>query len=340
MTRHLARRSAAIVALCALALGGSAVAAQAENPTPTPSATAEVTPTPTVTPTPGPTSTPEPTVTPSPTATPEPTVTPSPSPSATPTPEPTQDPLPVVDAPVVEVVQPACVGTTPVTKGRIVVKPAASVVWAVVVAGSDGGADEDFIAEAEEPGEKGDVEVAPGAYEVWALALESEFAEDLGDWRVKEYFIARDVTVKALATACPTAAGWAPAADQLTPAKQGGFTTAARVNQGGSLTLSGLPAGARVRPFLFSVPTDLGAATVAADGRLQVTVPAATTTGTHRVAVYLADGTLVGWQYVEVLAAGQSLAATGADARAGLLAGAVLVAAGGALVLARRRMTA
>lgn len=343
MTRHLARRSAAALALCALVLGGGAVASQATppSPSPSPSWTAEATPTPTpsvspspsVTPSPSPSLTPEPSPTPSPTPEPEPT----PEPTSSPTPEPSPEPLPVVAVPAVDVVQPTCVGTTPVTTGRIVITPADSVVWAVVAAGADG--DDGFVAEAEDPGEKGDVEVEPGAYEVWALALESDFDEDLGDWYAKEFFIARDVTVKALATPCPTPAGWTPSADHLTPAKRGGFTTAARVNQGGTLTLTGLPAGAQVRPFLFSVPTDLGAATVAADGRLQVQVPASTTTGTHRVAVYLADGTLVGWQYVEVLAAGQSLAATGSDVRAGLLAGAVVLAAGAGLVLARRRLT-
>ncbi|MFC0644282.1 hypothetical protein ACFS33_01320 [Cellulomonas phragmiteti] len=341
------RRAATIVALSVLALGGSAVAAQAEPATPTPSisATPTVSPTPSVSPTP--TVSPTPSVSPTPTVSPTPSVSPTPTASPTVTPEPTTDPEPVtVPVPVLDVVQPKCVGSTVVPNGRVVIKPAPSVVWAVVTGA--GTVDEDFVAEADDPGQKGDVELAPGSYEVWALNLDGDFG-DLGEWRVREYFIARSVTIKPFTGPCPAVvatptpaptatSAWAPSADQLTAATQGGFTTAARVDQGGTLTLAGLTPGAQVRPFLFSVPTDLGAATVAADGTLKVTVPAATTAGTHRVAVYLADGTLVGWQYVEVLAAGQSLAATGADPRAGVLAAVVLVAAGGALVLARRRL--
>ncbi|MCC2322410.1 hypothetical protein [Cellulomonas xiejunii] len=270
-----------------------------------------------------------PTPTPTPTATPTVAPTSTPAPSASPTPG-------AVPVPALDIVQPTCNGTTVVPNGSIGISPASTVVWAVVVAGSDGESDEDYIAESEE-GEARVVAVAPGTYEVWALTVDGEFG-DLGDWQADDYFIYRTVTINAFTGPCPAVTSWTPSADQLTAANQGGFTAPARVNQGGAVTLGGLPAGARVRTFLFSVPTDLGAATVAADGTLKVTIPAGTTVGTHRIAVYQADGTLIGWRSVEVVAAGQQLAVTGVDPRAGILAGAVLVVAGGALVVARRRL--
>ncbi|QCB94684.1 hypothetical protein E5225_15080 [Cellulomonas shaoxiangyii] len=239
--------------------------------------------------------------------------------------------------PALTVVQPTCTGLNAAPTGRLVIEPAASTAWLVITNGSSlfGLNEEDVVAEGD-AGVAGDVAVAPGAYDVFAFPLAGEFGE-LGEWEAFPEvgnFVSRTVTVTA---------GTCPAVDELTEATRGGFTAPATVGPGGTLVLSGLPAGAVLHAYLFSVPTDLGVATVAADGTLRLTVPAGIAAGTHRVALYRADGTLLGWQYVEVLAAGTgagTLAVTGADPQAAGLAAALLVAAGGALVLARRRQTA
>lgn|GEM_PF-1401000 len=283
-------------------------------------------------------------VTPTPTPTPAPTTTPTPAPTPAPTltPTPTLPPTGPGPATVPSVVvhQPACVGTT-VTAGRIVVTPGATTDWVLVAAGVAPTQDSDLVAAPDALGAPADVQVPAGSYEVWAVA--DTAWGDLGRWQVVDGPVIRlTVTVEELSGPCPVATtpAWTPSADHLVPAARGGFTTAAGVDQGGTLVLRDLPAGAQVHAYLFSTPTDLGLATVASDGTLKVTIPATTPVGTHRVAVYAADGTLLGWQYVEVLAAGGgALAATGADPRAGVLGAAVLVAAGGALVLARRRLT-
>ncbi|MFC8192718.1 hypothetical protein ACFUMH_13765 [Cellulomonas sp. NPDC057328] len=342
------RRAAAAVALSALLLTSGAVAAQADVvPSPTASPTVEPTDEPTSTPTDEPTAEPtdEPTAEPTdePTAEPtdEPTVEPTDEPTAEPTdeptPEPTDEPSPaVVPAPALTVVQPTCTGLTAGSTGRIVIEPGARTEWLIATTDSLFALSEEDVVEVGEAGTRGDVAVSPGVYHVFAFPIDAQFSS-VGEWEQFDDFdlLYRAVTVNAFSGTCPVA-------DELTPATKGGFTAPATVGAGGTLVLSGLPAGAALHGYLFSVPTDLGVATVAADGTLRLTVPASVAAGTHRVALYRADGTLLGWQYVEVLAAGGTgaLAVTGVDPRAGGLAVAVLVAAGGALMLTRRRLTA
>ncbi|MBF0689364.1 MAG: hypothetical protein IR158_16560 [Cellulomonas sp.] len=349
MSPNPLRRVAAVVALSVLVLGGSAVAVQADTVDPGPSATAEPTATPTAEPTTAvpaePTATPtaEPTATPTaePTATPtaEPTATPTAEPTATPTAEPTATPgAGKVPVPALTVTQPTCTGLDVVNTGRIAITPAATVDWLII---NEGGSlyalsEEDVEGSSENPGDAGLVDVVPGQYHVFAFPGGDDEFTDLGAWALIdpewETIIYQVVTITPFAGTCPVVG-------QLTDATRGGFTGPANVSAGGGLVLSGLPAGAVLRGFMFSVPTDLGVATVAADGTLRLTVPASVAAGTHRVALYRADGTLLGWQYVEVLAAGAGqLAVTGVDPRVGVLGGLVLVAAGGALVLARRRL--
>ncbi|UZN03928.1 hypothetical protein [Cellulomonas sp. S1-8] len=279
-------------------------------------------------------STPTPTPTPTPSPTQEPTPTPTSTP--TPTPAPTQEPTPAtVPVPALTVTQPTCNGLAVVPNGRFVIEPAPSVEWLVTRTGVLYGLSEDDVFGQGEAGVRGDVVVPPGVYDIFAFAGEGKAFGDLGQWQQvpDEDFVYQTITVTAFTGTCPVVG-------ELTDGTKGGFTSPATVGTGGALVLSGLPAGEVLHAYLFSVPTDLGVATVAADGTLRLTIPASVAAGTHRVALYRADGTLLGWQYVEVLAAGGgTLAATGADPRAGIIGGLVLVAAGGALVLARRRVT-
>ncbi|GAA1743391.1 hypothetical protein GCM10009710_24320 [Aeromicrobium alkaliterrae] len=67
-----------------------------------------------------------------------------------------------------------------------------------------------------------------------------------------------------------------------------------------TIQISGDRAGDSVRVVLFSTPRDLGFVTVAADGTVRITIPADVAAGVHRVAVYDADGNLIGWQDVTV----------------------------------------
>ncbi len=59
-------------------------------------------------------------------------------------------------------------------------------------------------------------------------------------------------------------------------------------------------AGEDVSAFLFSDPFSLGTFTVAANGQISITIPANAPTGAHRLAVYDANGDLIGWQNVLV----------------------------------------
>ncbi|WP_418608032.1 LPXTG cell wall anchor domain-containing protein [Georgenia sp. SUBG003] len=103
-------------------------------------------------------------------------------------------------------------------------------------------------------------------------------------------------------------------------------------------------AGRAVHGWLFSDPVFLGAATVSAEGTAEFTVPADVPAGEHRLAVTAADGTLLGWDTLMILAPTGpapapsglgSLPSTGAGQIGLLLTAAALVVAG--LVLVRRR---
>ncbi|MFD1860393.1 hypothetical protein EHW97_14920 [Aeromicrobium camelliae] len=107
-------------------------------------------------------------------------------------------------------------------------------------------------------------------------------------------------------------------------------------------------AGQMVRVVLFSAPRDLGFFQVAADGTIRVQIPSDVTPGEHRIAVYDADGNLIGWQDITVTGdaaagggvgsgvAGRGMGNFGADSPeflaplglAILLAGAVTLGAG------------
>lgn len=143
-----------------------------------------------------------------------------------------------------------------------------------------------------------------------------------------------------------------PSEDELTDANRGGVTVSDSVVQGGTaeVTVGADSAGDSVDVYLFSEPVLLGTRVVTVDGTTTVTIPVDAALGAHRIAVYAADGMLIGWAATTVTAAtsgGAAAAATGGlsdtggEVSAGVLAGAVLLlTVGGGLILATRRRNA
>ncbi len=100
-------------------------------------------------------------------------------------------------------------------------------------------------------------------------------------------------------------------------------------------------AGQQVHVWMFSTPTLLGTATVAADGTVTATIPADAPAGQHRIVVTAEDGTVLGWTTITIDPVTGALAFTGAEGLgvAALAAFLLLVAGAGVLVLRRRRGT-
>ncbi|MFF2493425.1 fibronectin type III domain-containing protein [Agromyces sp. NPDC058064] len=150
---------------------------------------------------------------------------------------------------------------------------------------------------------------------------------------------------------------------ELTEANRGGITVPATIVAGEPFTagIGAERAGTEVRAWLHSEPTLLGEATADEAGELELVAPADIAEGEHRLVVQAADGSLIGWAPVEVVAAGEpggepgeqpgdgqggageagagegsSLASTGAQITAPLVIGLVLLAGGAAVIAVRR----
>ncbi|MEC5183861.1 hypothetical protein RCH12_001320 [Cryobacterium sp. MP_3.1] len=153
-------------------------------------------------------------------------------------------------------------------------------------------------------------------------------------------------------TTQPTAAPTGPAAPSpvataaLVESARGPVSVPATAKPGDTITVTvgRAFAGDAVTVWLHSTPTLLASTTVTAAGTVQVVIPNGTVPGVHRVVVAAEDGTLIGWDDILVSAAATSsqaapgaLASTGVNpALPGLLA-LLLVLAGGAVLVLRRR---
>lgn len=153
----------------------------------------------------------------------------------------------------------------------------------------------------------------------------------------------------------PTTAPSTQTEDVLDGVDEGGITASATAPQAGQVITVQVGEGAEhagewVAAWLFSDPVLLGGdwIQVGADGTIAVTIPADTTAGTHRLAVFDADGQLIGWQQLQVGAAAAGDPGTGAGPAGlpstggeinGIVLGTagVLLVAGMILLLARRR---
>ena len=148
-------------------------------------------------------------------------------------------------------------------------------------------------------------------------------------------------------TATLPVTGGAPAESALTQGARGGVTGPSSVVAGGTVTLTvpGATPGQRVHGWLFSTPTDLGAATVGAGRTVTLTIPASVPAGQHRIVVTDASGNILGWTSLAVTARGAagSLASTGGDGSAqgtAVIGGLLALVVGAALVRRRRAVRA
>jgi surface-anchored protein len=107
-----------------------------------------------------------------------------------------------------------------------------------------------------------------------------------------------------------------------------------------TVSLGAAHANQRVAAWMFSAPVLLGATWSQADssGRIAVTIPADTTPGEHRVAVFDDEGALIGWQWLTVLDASGRLAETGSTLGGAPLFAAGLLLLGGLAALAAARV--
>ncbi|MFC8923729.1 choice-of-anchor M domain-containing protein [Cellulosimicrobium sp. NPDC057127] len=139
-------------------------------------------------------------------------------------------------------------------------------------------------------------------------------------------------------------------AADLGDAPEGGVepsTTTPRQGEVITVSLGAEHAGAWVAAWLFSEPTLLGRDWLRADaeGDLAIRIPVGTPPGDHRLAVFAADGTLIGWTSVEVEEATGAtptdrLATTGSSTLWLLAVAAAVLLVGTAAVLVARRSRA
>jgi len=139
----------------------------------------------------------------------------------------------------------------------------------------------------------------------------------------------------------------------LTEDNRGAITLPDTVKQGETVTvgLADAFADTAVEVWLYSTPARIAAGTTNAAGDLSATIPVDAALGAHRLAVYAADGALLGWTEVLIIAAegtagagaatGGALATTGSELPFGTIGvGMLLLALGAALIVARARRRA
>lgn len=133
-----------------------------------------------------------------------------------------------------------------------------------------------------------------------------------------------------------------PSVDDLTPEFENLITVTPSKVQAGTVmtvTASGHP-NETVDVLMWSDPTSLGRVTLDGSGAAEVTMPSSAPTGAHRLAVYGADGEIIGWAGIEVTPSKEALASTGAALTGGAVLLALGLLGGGVLfVLKRRRET-
>ncbi|RLV56759.1 LPXTG cell wall anchor domain-containing protein [Aeromicrobium phragmitis] len=140
----------------------------------------------------------------------------------------------------------------------------------------------------------------------------------------------------------------APSAEDLTDANRGSLQLPDTVVAGETLVgrIDPRHAGSTLHGWMFSEPRALGSATVNAVGEVRYLIPSDVSPGEHRVAVAGADGAVIGWDEVTVVAPDGGpqrsglLPGTGAQQGAALAALLALAMLAAGAVLWRRRKSA
>jgi LPXTG-motif cell wall-anchored protein len=130
------------------------------------------------------------------------------------------------------------------------------------------------------------------------------------------------------------------AGEQLVASNNGDVTAPIAAEPGGRVTINTgtQNAGAAVSVWMYSTPVEIATGTLDAAGRIAVTIPATAPLGMHRLAVFAADGELLGWTSIRIVADG-TLAQTGSDENdAGLALALLLMLAGLTAIVVRRRV--
>lgn len=126
----------------------------------------------------------------------------------------------------------------------------------------------------------------------------------------------------------------------LTDDNRGGATVDPAVAARGqkvTVTVGEEHAGADVAVWMYSDPVRIASGALSASGAISVTIPTDAALGAHRIAVYAADGTLLGWADIRVTAGAGGLASTGSELPIAAVALALMLLAGGAIAVRRRR---
>ena len=99
-------------------------------------------------------------------------------------------------------------------------------------------------------------------------------------------------------------------------------------------------AGEQFAVWMYSDPVQLATGAASAAGSLTVTIPTDAALGAHRIAVYSAEGDLVGWADIRITESGGALAVTGAELPTAAVLLALMLVVVGAVAVRRRRHAA
>ena len=106
-----------------------------------------------------------------------------------------------------------------------------------------------------------------------------------------------------------------------------------------TVTVGADAAGDNVSVWMYSDPARIGTGTLTAAGAITVTIPTDAPLGAHRIAVYDADGALLGWADIRIAGGTGGLATTGSELPVAAIALALMLLVAGTVAVRRRKRT-